>query len=529
MITLAPKLVSFGNKVKGVDNKAIRASAKSLSALAKVAEEVPEAGGLIQSIFGEHDIEGFGTKLKSLGSGIYQFYNETKSIPADYSAEGFASSLSALVQVAKDIPGAGGFIQAIMGDKDLGSFGEKLKPLGQGLADFADATKGIPEDYKATGPIAALSALSELESGLTAHGGISQWFSGDKDLGLFGEKLADVGTNLKTFSDTTAAVKAGKMQQIGIGLQELATAMTMIPDTYIIDENFNALQHMVDLLGENIDYTGIETMGKTAMENFAKGIKSKNLDPDPVTEFDNVVFAAYTAGREYYDDFEKLGRYLDGGLVNGLDIGSSRVTVMARRVAKQAYRAAKEELDVNSPSKKGEWLGEMFDLGLAGGLKSYEDRVGDSARHASESAIENALYGIRKFNDVVASDLDEDISIRPVLDLSQIRDGSSELSGIFGKNPKDSMNVYATVSADKARDLSVRGIQNEMGLVRTSMDKSDSNFEKIFSDFSDKFDRLEEDMRNLKVVLNDGTLVGSILSKVDRGLGKKRFIDARSR
>ena len=36
-------------------------------------------------------------------------------------------------------------------------------------------------------------------------------------------------------------------------------------------------------------------------------------------------------------------------------------------------------------------------------------------------------------------------------------------------------------------------------------------------------------MRNLKVVLNDGTLVGSILSKVDRGLGKKRFIDARSR
>lgn len=529
MITLAPKLVSFGNKVNGVDNKAIRASAKSLSALAKVAEEVPEAGGLIQSIFGEHDIEGFGTKLESLGSGIYQFYNETKSIPADYSAEGFASSLSALVRVAKDIPGAGGFIQAIIGDKDLGSFGEKLKPLGQGLADFADATKGIPEDYKATGPIAALSALSELESGLTAHGGISQWFSGDKDLGLFGEKLAGVGTNLKTFSDTTAAVQAGKMQQIGIGLQELATAMTMIPDTYVIDENFNALQHMVDLLGSSIDYTGIETMGETAMENFAKGIKSNNLNPDPISEVKTILDNMHSAGEGYYDKFYAIGKFMDSGLVNGLEDGSGRVYRMARRVARQAYEAARQELEVASPSKKGAWLGEMFDVGLAEGLKSYEDRVGDSARKASESAVENALYGIREFNDVVASDLDEDISIRPVLDLSQVRDGSSELSGIFGKNPKDSMSVYATVSADKARDLSVRGIQNEMGLVRTSMDKSDSNFEKIFSDFSDKFDRLEEDMRNLKVVLNDGTLVGSILSKVDRGLGKKRFIDARSR
>lgn len=529
MITLAPKLVSFGNKVKGVDNKAIRASAKSLSALAKVAEEVPEAGGLIQSIFGEHDIEGFGTKLKSLGSGIYQFYNETKSIPADYSAEGFASSLSSLAQVAKDIPGAGGFIQAIIGDKDLDDFGDKLKPLGQGLADFADATKNIPEDYKATGPITALTALSELESGLTAHGGISQWFSGDKDLGLFGEKLAGVGTNLKTFSDATAAVKAGKMQQIGIGLQELATAMTMIPSTYDIDANFNALQHMVDLLGENIDYTGIEDMGKTAMENFAKGIKSNDLNPDPISEVKTILDNMHSAGEGYYDKFYAIGKFMDSGLVNGLEDGSERVYRMARRVAKQAYRAAREELEVNSPSKKGAWLGEMFDMGLAEGLKSYEDRVGDSARQASESAIENALYGIRELNDVINSDLDEDISIRPVLDLSQVRDGSSELNGIFGNNPKDSMNVYATVSADKARDLSVRGIQNEMGLVRTSMDKSDSNFEKMFSDFSDKFDRLEEDMRNLKVVLYDDTLVGSILSRVDRGLGKRRFIDARSR
>lgn len=527
MAELAPKLVDFGKNAKKVDNESISKAAGSLTALAEVAGKIPGAGGLIQQIFGEHDIEGFGTKLKTLGKGIFDFYTETKGIPSDYSADGFASSLSALAQVAKDIPGAGGFIQQIMGDKDLESFGQKLKPLGEGLADFAAATKDIPDDYAATGPVNVLTALSNLESGLTAHGGISQWFSGEKDLGAFAEKLAGVGTNLFTFSYTTESVNAGKMKEIGEALSVLADAVTSIPDSHIINDNIGGLQTLVDGLTENVDYSGVEQIGENVATYFSNGITAKSSDP--VTEFDNLTKAAYEVVKWYYGSFEDAGDYLDRGLIVGLIRGSNAVTDTAERVALAAYNRAKNALDINSPSGKGEWLGRMFDAGLAGGLEHYSDAVGKNAHQVGENAVDNAKRGLEDFMDVITSDLDDDPVIRPVLDLSMVENGARDIDGLLRNDPRTSMRLFASLSTDKARDISARGIQDQVGMVRSSMDRNDSNFEKMFSDFSEKFSKLEEDMQNLKVVLSDGTLVGAILPKIDRGLGKRSAIDSRAR
>ena len=46
---------------------------------------------------------------------------------------------------------------------------------------------------------------------------------------------------------------------------------------------------------------------------------------------------------------------------------SSLVENAARAAAWEAYDAAKTALEIHSPSKKGAWLGEMFDLGFAQG------------------------------------------------------------------------------------------------------------------------------------------------------------------
>ena len=49
--------------------------------------------------------------------------------------------------------------------------------------------------------------------------------------------------------------------------------------------------------------------------------------------------------------------------------GGSGVSAAAAQVAQEAVRAAQANLQVNSPSRIGIWLGEMFDLGLGRGLK----------------------------------------------------------------------------------------------------------------------------------------------------------------
>ena len=93
-----------------------------------------------------------------------------------------AGALSALAKVANEIPPTNGLLQGIIGTQDLASFGSKLSTLGNGLYDFAAATNSIPTDYDVNGPVKALESLSALESGLEAHGGFAQWFTGEKSL-----------------------------------------------------------------------------------------------------------------------------------------------------------------------------------------------------------------------------------------------------------------------------------------------------------------------------------------------------------
>jgi hypothetical protein len=57
-----------------------------------------------------------------------------------------------------------------------------------------------------------------------------------------------------------------------------------------------------------------------------------------------------------------------------------------------AYYAACAALEVHSPSKKGDFLGEMFDLGLAGGIMDNADEVEDA---------------VDFLNDLAAADVDD--------------------------------------------------------------------------------------------------------------------------
>ena len=74
------------------------------------------------------------------------------------------------------------------------------------------------------------------------------------------------------------------------------------------------------------------------------------------------------------------GRYFAIGFADGITANTYRAEAKARAMAEAANRAAKKALGINSPSKEGHWLGEMFVSGTAGGI---EDNAG-LAEQASE-------------------------------------------------------------------------------------------------------------------------------------------------
>lgn len=74
--------------------------------------------------------------------------------------------------------------------------------------------------------------------------------------------------------------------------------------------------------------------------------------------------AGYTAGTQF-----------SNGLANGILAGKYGVAAAAAKVADAAVKAAKDNLDIHSPSKVGSWIGKMWDTGIANGIVRNVSRV----------------------------------------------------------------------------------------------------------------------------------------------------------
>lgn len=67
--------------------------------------------------------------------------------------------------------------------------------------------------------------------------------------------------------------------------------------------------------------------------------------------------------------WEEIGRRIPEGMTQGINNGSSSVVSAVERLARNAVEAARRELDIHSPSKKFEYMGEMSGEGYIVGWK----------------------------------------------------------------------------------------------------------------------------------------------------------------
>jgi len=104
--------------------------------------------------------------------------------------------------------------------------------------------------------------------------------------------------------------------------------------------------------------------------------------------------------------------------------------------------------EVNSPSDATEWTGKMLMVGLMKGVKDN----GYLATEATKDVAENVLNGfsdVAKYvNDILDGTLDSDPVIRPVLDLTDLKNGAAKVDGMFAtKKPLFSGTVTRNLNA----------------------------------------------------------------------------------
>jgi len=167
------------------------------------------------------------------------------------------------------------------------------------------------------------------------------------------------------------------------------------------------------------------------------------------------------------------------GMAKGILAGIGEVTSAAKKAAKAALDAAKDFLGIHSPSKKfEEEVGKTSMQGLARGFDRYSTLVTDAATAVGTDAMHSLQNTLASISEAVKSDMDMMPTIRPVLDLSNIKAGSGQIDSMLRTRPFTVDGTYSqaqAVSADVA-DRLVRQAELDDARLRPDIKFEQNNY-----------------------------------------------------
>ena len=245
-------IVGFSETVKGkVDGPAIEAAANAGEMLAEMARTIPATGGLFQFFTGEHDMNSFSLQIRNFGNAIVDFSETVKGKVDGPAVEAAANAGSMLAEMARTIPATGGLFQFFAGEHDMLSFGSQLEAFGVSITRFSDSVSGNLSTEDITAAATAGKMLAEMAAVIPKDGSMFEIFTGDRDMGKFGEQLEDFGDAMKEFSksvagiDNDATIAAAEAAKIIAGIANTLPEKVNIGDFFEDEANLGGLARAI--------------------------------------------------------------------------------------------------------------------------------------------------------------------------------------------------------------------------------------------------------------------------------------------
>jgi hypothetical protein len=145
-------------------------------------------------------------------------------------------------------------------------------------------------------------------------------------------------------------------------------------------------------------------------------------------------------------------------------------------MAKAAIQAAKEELDEHSPSRVGFEIGDYFSIAFVNGIGNNVKRAYDASSDMAKSARKGLTTTVSKIRDILDSDVDMNPTIRPVLDLSEVRSGAGAINNML--NVGSSVGVLRNVSTISGM-MNTRGQNGSNGDIVSAINKLRGDLGKV--------------------------------------------------
>lgn len=253
LIPFGEALAEFAKKTKRIDAEQMFNVSKAAENLANMADALPEKGGLKEKIMGVKDMEDFIANLNPLADALIAF---NQKITAEGAIDvkkltAVTEAAQRLVDLANAIPSKGGLKEKIMGVKDLSAFADSIVTLGDSLSTYS-STVGDINTEKINQVTEAAQSLADLNQSLPSIGGVAQFFAGNKDIGVFGEKLQAFGTSLAAYSTAVT----GKVDLGGVEASRAAGQMMSDLANTLPEPGFFSLQYDFKQFGIQLEAFG---------------------------------------------------------------------------------------------------------------------------------------------------------------------------------------------------------------------------------------------------------------------------------
>ena len=486
--------------------------------LADLNRNLPATGGNLQEWLGNQDLETFSTNLPKLASGLHQFILIVGNDKVDQGAiDAVMVVANMLTEFSSTVPTTGGLLDKLFGDNSLGGFGENIKTLGTGLNDFSHSMDDVNEASSTkvqkmlsaltgaqTMEVANAGGLSALGTELTQFGGALEQFDGALD-GVNTEQMTSVLNAFSAFVEGLTGitkVDTSKVDDILAAIQKLGSI-----DTSSLSANLGTAGSMLSTLGAQMvvlfsnavvaNGGSVTNAAGTIISNFISSIQARfslvtaaglligtalaagissgskavsTAIVGPImaahlvaisyvpkfradgtalvtalangigsvsisSKFTSKLSTAKSNVRSYYSSFHDAGQHLANGLANGIDSKISSVADKAAQMVAAAIRAARNKAEEASPSKVFYRIGDFIGQGLENGIADSEPGAYAAGASLAEQVKRGAMNSVKMISDLIENGIDDQPVITPVLDLSQIQNGVSSMNGMMTLNP----------------------------------------------------------------------------------------------
>lgn len=255
--------------------------------------------------------------------------------------------------------------------------------------------------------------------------------------------------------------------------------------------------------------TLFESVGEQFMKKLVSGIRNETGDVGKtlIVHVESMIAALMLK----YTAFYNAGSYLVTGFANGISANAYRAVAKAVIMANMVEQAARNALGINSPSKVFQDIGAGIPEGFAMGINTLGSTVDESVSSMASTAIDSARSTMGSILDALSGEMEAQPTIRPVIDLSDVKTGIGAISGMF----------------DGVQGV---GVQTNIGAITTMMNRNGQNGRN--ADVVSALDKLNRKMDNIGnttyqingVTYDDGSNIASAVQTITRAALRERRV-----